>query len=63
MTGLEILAQLIPTARLQGSDFRPAAQRQGITTAREGRVRFTHEGYNSSEINFRRDPVQLLKTL
>ena len=62
MTGLEILAQLIPTARLQGSDFRPAAQRQGITTAREGRVR-THEEYNSSEINFRRDLVQLLKTL
>jgi peroxiredoxin len=30
---------------------------------RNGRVRLTHEGYNTSEINFRRDLAQLLKTL
>jgi thiol-disulfide isomerase/thioredoxin len=34
-----------------------------VVLDRNGRVRFTHEGYNSSEINFRRDLAQLLKTL
>src|SRR5947209_19596441 len=28
-----------------------------------GRVRFTHEGYNSSETNFRHDIAELLRTL
>jgi peroxiredoxin len=34
-----------------------------VVLDRNGRVRFTHEGYNSSEINFRRDLAQLLRTL
>jgi len=34
-----------------------------VVLDRNGRVRFTREGYNSSEINFRRDLAQLLKTL
>jgi peroxiredoxin len=34
-----------------------------VVLDRSGRVRFTHEGYNSSEINFRRDLAQLLKSL
>jgi peroxiredoxin len=34
-----------------------------VVLDRNGRVRLTHEGYNSSEINFRRDLGQLLKTL
>jgi peroxiredoxin len=34
-----------------------------VVLDRNGRVRFTHEGYNTSEINFRRDLTQLLKTL
>jgi peroxiredoxin len=34
-----------------------------VVLDRNGRVRFTHEGYNCSEINFRRDLAQLLKAL
>jgi peroxiredoxin len=34
-----------------------------VVLDRNGRVRFTHEGYNSSETNFRRDLEQLLRTL
>jgi peroxiredoxin len=34
-----------------------------VVLDRNGRVRFTHEGYNSSETNFRRDLAQLLRTL
>jgi|SRR5436309_5837475 len=30
---------------------------------RGGRVRFTHEGYNPAEANFRRDLAQFIKTL
>jgi thiol-disulfide isomerase/thioredoxin len=34
-----------------------------VVLDRTGRVRFTHEGYNASETNFRRDLVRFLKTL
>jgi thiol-disulfide isomerase/thioredoxin len=34
-----------------------------VVVDRSGHVRFTHEGYNSAETNFRRDLVQFLKTL
>jgi thiol-disulfide isomerase/thioredoxin len=34
-----------------------------VVLDRTGRVRFTHQGYNASETNFRRDLVQFLKTL
>ena len=34
-----------------------------VVLDRTGRVRFTHEGYNPAEKNFRADLVQLLKTL
>jgi len=34
-----------------------------VVLDRAGRVRFTHEGYNPAEKNFRADLVQLLKTL
>jgi thiol-disulfide isomerase/thioredoxin len=34
-----------------------------VVLDRTGRVRFTHEGYNPAEKNFRQDLVQLLKTL
>lgn len=34
-----------------------------VVLDRNGRVRFTHEGYNSSETNFRRDLEQLLRAL
>ena len=34
-----------------------------VVLDRDGRVRFTHEGYNSSETNFRRDLEQLLRAL
>ena len=34
-----------------------------VVLDRTGRVRFTHEGYNASEMNFRRDLVRFLKTL
>jgi len=34
-----------------------------VVLDRSGRVRLTHEGYNASEMNFRRDLVQFLKTL
>lgn len=34
-----------------------------VVLDRNGRVRFTHEGYNSSEVNFRSDLVRLLKSL
>jgi thiol-disulfide isomerase/thioredoxin len=34
-----------------------------VVLDRDGRVRFTHEGYNSAETNFRRDLSQLLRTL
>jgi predicted transcriptional regulator len=34
-----------------------------VIVDKNGRVRFTHEGYNSSETDFRRNLVQLLTTL
>jgi peroxiredoxin len=34
-----------------------------VVLDRNGRVRFTHEGYNSSETNFRRDLAEFLRTL
>ncbi|MFN2623912.1 MAG: TlpA family protein disulfide reductase [Chthoniobacterales bacterium] len=34
-----------------------------VVLDKSGRVRFTHEGYNSAEINFRSDLEQLLRTL
>ena len=34
-----------------------------VVLDRTGRVRFTHEGYNPAERNFRKDLVQFLKTL
>jgi peroxiredoxin len=34
-----------------------------VVLDRTGRVRLTHEGYNASEMNFRRDLVQFLKAL
>jgi thiol-disulfide isomerase/thioredoxin len=34
-----------------------------VVLDRTGRVRFTHEGYNPAEANFRRDLVQFIKTL
>lgn len=34
-----------------------------VVLDRTGRVRFTHQGYNASEVNFRRDLVQFLETL
>ena len=30
---------------------------------RSGRVRLTHQGYNASEMNFRRDLIRFLETL
>ena len=34
-----------------------------VVLDRTGRVRLTHEGYNASEMNFRRDLVRFLRTL
>ena len=34
-----------------------------VVVDRTGRVRFTHEGYNPAEANFRRDLVQFIQTL
>jgi len=34
-----------------------------VVLDRSGRVRFTHEGYNPAETNFRRDLVQFIKSL
>ena len=34
-----------------------------VVIDRAGQTRFTHEGYNSSEVNFHRDLVQLLRTM
>ena len=34
-----------------------------VVLDRAGRVRLTHEGYNASEMNFRRDLVRFLQTL
>jgi peroxiredoxin len=34
-----------------------------VIVDRAGRVRFTHQGYNPAEANFRRDLVQFIKTL
>jgi thiol-disulfide isomerase/thioredoxin len=34
-----------------------------VVLDRTGKVRFTHEGYNASEMNFRRDLVRFLRTL
>jgi peroxiredoxin len=45
------------------SAFRMTGFPAVVVLDRNGRVRFVHEGYNSSEVNFRRDLTQLLKTL
>jgi len=57
----------LPLAYYPGGKAHKAFGLTGVPTLvvldRMGRMRFTHEGYNASEMNFRRDLVQFLKTL